>query len=473
MQRVAKTNLQPGSDTGQAFSDATGRQISGSDAARSVQSLGTTAPDAESLGKSGGPEWQEDLEYVWRVRTADAMANLNKRARRYRRIVRNPDRCPATAPRLRVALLRAAEWAEHRARALAMSRADVVAACGVRWRAVTCGCGRVEMRVGCDQPQLCSTCRKRHSRKWRARITAGMDRALSDERREWYRTPRALRRGMLPGIYLITLTAPHASGDIEVDRETMGVAVRKLLKHANKKQWWRTYALTWEVTCGPTKLAPNRSPNEAHLHCHLAVISSWIPYNAQAVAAIDPDAAEALSLAMAPRGRGRPRPSTRELRSIRGLHDVWRDAMDGALVLDVKAPKRGADNARTAGEYLAKYVTKGVDPSEFTGRKAGELLVAFRCRRKVSTSAGFWTPTDCACDRCHEAWRSTGAPCSLQDIAPGAVLRSQSVRYRFARWSQDELFAPWEWRAPNRPPEPPRERKSKLNAPSRWKLYRS
>jgi hypothetical protein len=102
--------------------------------------------------------------------------------------------------------------------------------------------------------------------------------------------------------------------------------------------------------------------------------------------------------------------------------------MPGAVVVDISAPGATSDDARSAGEYLAKYVTKGVDPLEFTGRKAGELLVALRCRRKVSTSAHFWTERDTSCECCGEEWRSKLAPCSLQELMPGAVLRSQAER---------------------------------------------
>jgi hypothetical protein len=325
-------------------------------------------------------------------------------------------------PVMKVQALRSAEWAESRARALALSREDVVSTCDERWRSVACGCKRFEFRVGCDQPQLCAKCRKRHAAKWWRRIANGMDAALRDERRRWYNTPAYRRRGMLPGIYLITLHAPH-SDDMVADRERIGRAVRKLLKHANKHAWWTTYALTWEATSG--------DDGKGHVHVHLAVISSWVPYTAQQVATVDDSAADMLSRAMAPRGRGRPRPSARQLRSIRGLHEVWMDAVPGAIQPDVSPPNRERNEAQSAGYYLAKYVTKGIDPDEFTGRKAGELLCAFRSRRKVSTSAGFWDRTLPICECCHQQYRLTGAPCSLQDIAPAAVLASRSERTRY------------------------------------------
>jgi len=305
--------------------------------------------------------------------------------------------------------LRSAEWAEQRARALSMSRADVVASCDKRWRSVACGCSTVELKVGCDQPQLCGRCRKRHSAKWSKRITLGLDDALTRERKRYWQTPRYRRRGRAPGVYLLTLTAPH-TGDLEVDRIRMGKAVRKLLKYATAEGWWSTYALTWEATQGEDGLG--------HMHAHMAVISSWIPYSAEQVLTRDPNA-------LTPRRPGERR------RKPRGLHDVWRDAMPGALVLDVQAPRTNADDAASAAGYLAKYVTKGVDSAEMTGRKAGELLCAFRGRRKVTTSARFWRHVEPGCECCGERWRSLGAPESLQELMPGAVLRSLSERTRY------------------------------------------
>lgn len=228
---------------------------------------------------------------------------------------------------------------------------------------------------------------------------------------------------MMPGIYLITLTAPH-SGDLEVDRDLMGEAVRKLTKHAGAHGWWSAYALTWEATAG--------TAGDGHMHCHLAVISGWIPYTSKDERYLTRAEIpyEALQSALA-RTHGEPLPATWRLekrRPARGLHEVWRDAMPGAVVLDVQPPRRDVDQAISAGIYLAKYVTKGIDVAEFTGRKAGELLVAFRGRRKVSTSAHFWVEKDPTCECCGQIVQSLGAPCSLRELMPGAVLRSMAER---------------------------------------------
>lgn len=349
------------------------------------------------------------------------MRALAHRARRRRRQARE---LPADCPRLRVVVLRSAEWAEHRARALALPRSDLAASCGERWRKTICACGVREIKVGCDQPQLCEKCRKRHSLKWRKRIVAGMQRALLNERATWDRTPRYRRRGIRPGIYLITLTGPH-SGDLETDRKRMGRAVRKLQKYATAAGWWRTYALTWEATAGRR--------GDGHMHAHLAVVSSWVPYTAQQANRYNADL-------WAPRRKGE-----RRKQRAPGLWEVWERCMEGARVVDVQAPRSGGDGALAAGHYLAKYVTKGIDPSEFTGAKAGELLVAFRSRRKVSTSRSFWVVADTRCACCGEWVRSLGAPCSLQELLPGAVLRARAEQlgYFVERGPpQRELYAP-------------------------------
>jgi hypothetical protein len=359
------------------------------------------------------PEWLDDLEYVWSRRMEARAQLLDARVRRYTRKLR--DWCPDSTPRLRVVLARACEWAQHRAQAIRMRRRDVVEACGQRWRSIECGCGPFDARVECDQPTLCPECRKKHAMKWRKRITAGMERALRSERATWYRTPSFRRRGYLPGVYLITLTGPH-SGDLATDRTRLGAAVRKLLKHATWRRWWKHYALTWEVAMSPD------GDGLGHVHCHLAVVSSWVPYSSEEeecaqMSAMGDDVGDDVR---APSGR-------RKVKARWGLHEMWRHAMPGALVLDVRAPKRGqtdSDAAFNAAGYLAKYVTKGVEPSEFTGTKAGELLVAFAGRRKVSTSENFWHEPITVCECCKQEYRSLGAPVSLREHNPGAFIRT-------------------------------------------------
>jgi hypothetical protein len=216
-----------------------------------------------------------------------------------------------------------------------------------------------------------------------------MDAHLTAERRSWN------RRGMLPGIYMITFTMPH-SGSIPRDREAMYKAFRSLSKVANARAWWRTYALTWEVTPG--------TRGDGHVHMHMAVISSWIPYDE--------------------------------------LREAWQAAMPGAIQPDVQAPRRRSSSAvQSAADYLAKYVTKGVDPSVFTGGKAAELLVAFRGQRRVSTSRHFWKPNrdrETTCPTCGERHRALGAPQGLASVLPGVKLHPHGLWDR-RRWEQTSL----------------------------------
>lgn len=338
-----------------------------------VQSLATSAKRAPQLGN---PEWMADLEYVWRMRTHAPLQRLNARAARQRGQARRSVRQGATAEAVK--LRRSAEWSEHRAQAMALPRAELLAACGTRWRKIACKCGPREVKVGCGQVQLCEKCRARSWRKWRRKLVRSLDAHVRAARGAWART----REGMLPGVYLVTLTVAH-SGSIETDRAELGKAWRRLSKVAQREQWWGAYALTVEVTPGRDGLG--------HVHLHLAAISSWIPYER--------------------------------------LHEVWRE-VSGARVLDVRAP-RAATKAARAADYLSKYVTKGVDPSVFTGAKAGELIVAMRGRRRVTTSVRFWEPVrdrDTCCPTCGERTRSLGAPESLRVVAPAAVLKAMAER---------------------------------------------
>lgn len=361
-------------------------------------SRGTTANQTESHEK-----WQADLEASWSRRIAPAISRLDERGRAMRRRAAGLARVAAgldrsiyltthsTLAQRRVRVLRSAQWAEERARAASLTRAAILSTCRKRWRRVGCGCSVQELPVGCELVALCDWCRARHWRRWRRRITRAMGAHARAARDHWH---RAGRRGSAPSIYLVTLTMPH-SGDIVRDREVMGRAWRVLSKAASYGQWWGHHALVYEVTRGRDGLG--------HVHAHVAALSSWIPFA--------------------------------ELRAI------WARAIPGATQVDVvtptqarqraKAAGRRFDPASNSGQYLAKYVTKGCDPREFTGEKAGELLAAFRGRRKVTTSKHFWRPTAQAsrtCKKCGGDHRLLAAPASLQTLIPGAILAGWVVR---------------------------------------------
>lgn len=342
----------------------------------SVQSQGTTASTANPLTNPADAEWASDLEHVWRTRMAPVALQLRDRARACKR---RGDRAGEL-------------HAKQRARAISMSRADVVGACRGRFRTIGCGCGRRDVPVGCDQPQLCTWCARRHWWRWRKRITRALRTHVRAARAAWSQH----RRGMPPGLYLVTLTMPH-SGDIAADRVAMGEAWRLLSKRARASKWWGAYAATYEVTADPT-----RGDGLGHVHLHIAAVSSWIPYDE--------------------------------------LHAAWRCAMPGALVIDVQAPRRDANGAGAAANYLAKYVTKGVQPTDMSGQKAGEMLVGFRGRRKVTTSAHFWQDPGC-CLVCRRRFYLAAAPPGMLRHAPAAVIRAVSRATRAPPATQKLLSA--------------------------------
>lgn len=343
---------------------------------RKVQSWGTTASTPEL---HANPEWEADLEYVWQIRQREKVGSLTERARSLRRTAQacsdNDDLAGM------VAASKSAQWSEDRARALAMPRRDVVAACRKRWMKIKCGCSEIDIPVGCEQPLLCEWCQKRHWRKLRKKVTRSLSIHEAAARAAWNKD----RRGMRPGVYLITLTGPH-SGDIQTDRRVLGKAWRSLSKRARAEGWWGACVLVWEVTPG--------DDGQGHVHAHVAAVSSWVPYEE--------------------------------------LHAAWREACPGARNVNVQAPDKGRKSAGKAAHYLAKYVTKGVQASGLTGRKAGEMLAAFYGRRKITTSEGFWVHEgDPRCKGCECRYHLTAAPVNLQSVAPAGVLRA---RAEMSRW---------------------------------------
>lgn len=254
-----------------------------------------------------------------------------------------------------------------------MPRAAVVGACGRRSRPVRCGCGVAALPVGCDQIALCEQCRRRAWRRWRRKLTRSLSAHVAAARGAWSREGR---RGMMPGAYMITLTVKH-SGSLELDHGTLREGWRALCRVASAERWWSAYAMVYEVTEG-------RDGMGGHVHAHVVVVSRWLPYDR--------------------------------------MHDVWRSTT-GSSVIDMQAP-RGSAKSGAAANYIAKYVTKGVQVTEVTGQKAGELIVFARGKRRVSTSRGFWVrDTDRRpCGVCGVMHRSDGAPMALRRLLPSEYL---------------------------------------------------
>ena len=209
----------------------------------------------------------------------------------------------------------------------------------------------------------------------------------------WARKSPRARSKRKPGTYLLTLTAPH-SGDLVVDRATLARAWRDLSKHQQLSGgWWDSYVSVYEATPG--------SDGAGHVHLHVVAVSSWIPY--------------------------------------RELHKRWSKSVLGGCghagkcfcVLSPRAhvqispPSGGRRGAESAASYVAKYVSKGIQPGELSAQKAGELLVSARGRRVVTASRGFWVRRgQLPCRKCGEIPKLDSLPLSLLAAAPAACWRA-------------------------------------------------
>lgn len=379
---------------------------------RRLEDIGTTATSSEALtnraaprvnpgrfrsddfpAPSPGPErWWADVEHMWRSGTRSEQRRLAQRASKLARRASSPRSTVTWADQrehpelelelgvpapdeLRAAWSRSARWARDRSRSMAMARHDLLDACGQRYRTVRCGCGSRELPVGCAQVALCARCARTYWRSWQKRIRENLELHTIGAQKLWRAKRATDRKGQKPGIYLVTVTVPHAGG-VAAQRSAIGKAWRGLTKIANKYGWWSAYAATYEATPG--------ADGRGHVHLHVAAISSWIPYDE--------------------------------------LHAHWRRLAPGALIVDVQAP-RADRSARTAANYLAKYVTKGVEASEFTGQLAGELLVANRGKRRVTTSVDFWQLAAGPCRECGCWHHQIAMPVGLRSVAPAGVLR--------------------------------------------------
>jgi hypothetical protein len=331
--------------------------------------------------------WWADVEAVWRTGVSAEIQRLERRrSEMQRRAIHLEASTPGCADlhevseeslaRRRAAASRSARWARDRAASAALPRAQLLDACDQRQRMVRCGCGSRWVPVGCGQVTLCAGCARRSWKKQRRRVAQSLRAHTKAAQAAW----RPSLGGRRPGIYLLTLTGPH-DGGVGAQREALRRAWRTLTKMARAGRWWGAYVMVYECTPGVN--------GQGHVHIHAAVVSSWIPY-AQ-------------------------------------LHAAWRKAFPGAQVLDVSPPSR-ANRHLKASEYLAKYVSKGVDPLEMSGQLVGKLLIANRNKRRFATSVGFWLTQPRSCELCGLHHVCLGVPRGLRAVVPGGILRAWAER---------------------------------------------
>jgi hypothetical protein len=175
--------------------------------------------------------------------------------------------------------------------------------------------------------------------------------------KRWRRYGRRIRGGLeaVPlargeRFVLATLTVRH-SGDLEADwSHVMDGWRRFYLRLTRRGIAPRRYVGVVEVTPGRDGLG--------HVHLHVVLVWPWVDWS------------------MASR--------------------LWRDACPQSTRVSFVA----SANARRAAKYVAKYVSKGVDMSDWTPNQRARVLAASYGRRWLFSSRRFWVREECGCKRC-------------------------------------------------------------------------
>lgn len=258
-------------------------------------------------------------------------------------------------------------YAAARARSLRTPLTPRLQRCGTTMFAVRCGApGKAPVLVarGCRQWWVCRGCRRRRSNSLRRRITDGLDRAWRD----------ATAGGVRRGLRLLTLTVRH-SGDLDGDRRALADGWRGFYKRLREWLCPRPttrgvprarcpYVAVWEVTPGRDGLG--------HPHLHVAVVwPRWLDY-----------------------GR---------------VRSLWLASCPNSERISIVG---GSNGTAGCANYLAKYISKGVELSGFSDELRASVLASFYNAHLVLTSHRFWGPKVCNC--CGQPWRRV--LCSWDDV---------------------------------------------------------
>ncbi len=240
------------------------------------------------------------------------------------------------------------------------ARSGVTVACGGASTGIV-GC-RPDVRwFTCRAHLLCRLCRKERARKLRAKVWSALDAA-------------AARAPSTHHLVMVTIALPHAEDLGAVRRELME-AWRRFYQR-NHERWGKFFYIgTHEITVGTDGLG--------HPHAH--VVCLW--------------------------PRGGPGDGTQGDWQLQ--RELWLDAAPTSTRISFSA----SNTPHRAARYLSKYVSKGVQTSDFSPVLRARVLAGTYNTRWLFTSRKAWVPFQPRCKCCGTpvrrvsvAWHEACAP---------------------------------------------------------------
>jgi hypothetical protein len=275
--------------------------------------------------------------------------------------------------RSRDPLLTPSQVAYARARAKRLSESYIGRAfdCGKAGKRVRCGCGPAIMTYGCRQHLVCAACRIRRAKKQGARIYKALAAAHHEA-----------ERGTLA--VLVTISVRH-TGDIGQDRRDLVAGWRRFYKSLHRQIGAFKYIGVHEITPGRDGLG--------HPHAHVVCLWPHLDWSK--------------------------------------LSAMWRDACPQSTRINFQA----SYSVRGAAKYISKYVSKGVETSDFSPELRARAVAGTYGSRWLFTSVRIWLPYEHVCPCCKQPitrdivteWLATDVPDNPIDWGPPDWVREPDI----------------------------------------------
>lgn len=253
-------------------------------------------------------------------------------------------------------------YAARRAKALARPLVERLDDCERKGLWIRCGCGPRRVPWGCGRRLACAWCRRRWCRRQRHRIRTGLELALRALQKRGQRIgPRGWRT------VLVTLTIAH-SGDVERDHAELTEGWRRFHRRMTRRWGSWGYVGVMEVTPGRDGLG--------HVHWHLVCVWPWRDW------------------------------------SLARHH--WKASCPRSEQISFECAKYGA---RGAANYVAKYMSKGVEVGNFAPQLAARVMAFAYGKRWLCSSVGFLDATErhscgsCDCPFVQVPFARAAQPC--------------------------------------------------------------